>query len=326
MPKWTKFPLEPLRVDILLFEQFSNLCLANTLEPFRAVNTLAGHKVYQWIFHTLDGNPVVSSSGLPVIPDQAFGPDQNGDILFVISSYDHQNLDTAIVRKALRAASYRTPLIAGLDTGAWLLAAAGQLENRRATIHWEVLESFAETFLSVEAVRRRFVIDGNRITCSGAMAAFDLALHFIRGHQGEAMRLDVASMFLHAPTTETSPATQQQPKSRVISRAVMLMQENVEHPLKIGRIASQLGCSHKYLERLFNAEYGAPPGTVYRHIRLMSARRLVENTDLPVLEIALRCGYENASAMTRAFSGKFGSSPRDMRKLDARHNDSLDYG
>ncbi len=314
MPYWTKLPSNPVSVDILLFDQFSNHCLANALEPFRAANTIAGREVYRWLFYTLDGEPAVSSSGLPVIPNQALGDSQSGDYLFVISSYGFKTHDTPAARRAIRSASHRANISAGLDTGAWLLAAAGQLDGKRATIHWDEIELFSETFLSVEVERERFIIDGDRITCGGAMAAFDLALFLIGDHHGEALRLDVAALFMHAPAIETGPMPEPQPRSRVIGRAVILMQENMEHPLTIGEISTQLGYTQKSLERRFNAELGAPPSQVYRHIRLSSVRRFIENTDFSITEIALRGGYESASAMTRAFVKKFGFTPRTLRR------------
>jgi transcriptional regulator GlxA family with amidase domain len=314
MPNWTKYAEEPKQIDILLFDQFSNHCLANALEPFRAANTLVGREFYRWLFYTLDGRPAVSSSGIPVIPNHALGPDQKGHFLFVMSSYGYHTLDTPATRAALRSAAKRSKVTAGLDTGSWLLAAAGQLDGKRATIHTDVLETFSEKFHNVQAEPERFIIDDDRITCSGAMAAFDLALYLIGEHHGEALRLDVAALFMHEPQIGTGPVSKQQPKSRLIARAVVLMQENLDNPLRVGQISDLVGCSQKDLERRFNAEFGAPPSRVYRHIRLTAVRQLIENSDLPILEVALRCGYENASAMTRAFVQKFGSTPRSLRK------------
>jgi len=139
-------------ISILLFEQFSNHCLANILEPFRAANTLSNETLYRWRFYTLDGASVSSSSGLPIVPDGTFDPPQRIDDLFVVSSYDHLSLSTSKCRNALRAARTNTKRIVGLDTGAWLMAAAGLLDGQKATIHWDILDSFSEQFLSVDTM------------------------------------------------------------------------------------------------------------------------------------------------------------------------------
>ncbi|MEP3630109.1 MAG: AraC family transcriptional regulator, partial [Hyphomicrobiales bacterium] len=154
-------------ISILLFEKFSNHCLANILEPFRAANTLSNDALYQWQFYTLDGESVSSSSGLPIMPDGAFDPSNRIDDLFIVSSYDHLSLSTSKCRNVLRAARTNAKRIVGLDTGAWLMAAAGLLDGQKATIHWDVFDSFSEQFLSIDTSKERFVVGDNVITCAG---------------------------------------------------------------------------------------------------------------------------------------------------------------
>ena len=319
MPEWTKFDPAPREIEILLFDRFSNHCLANALEPFRAANTLANRQAYRWRLFTPDGSPAVSSSGLAVLPDAALGDAGAGGIALVVSSYGYRDLDGPATRRALRRIAAKSELVVGLDTGAWLMAAAGLLDRRRATIHWDVLDSFAETFLAVDAVKARFVTDGDRLTCGGATTAFELVLDLIGAQQGESLRLDVAALFMHelgaGPSFQRLRARRLSDKSRTTVRAITLMQERVEQPLAIAEIARTLGCTQKHLERRFGAEFGAAPAVVYRHLRLAAARRLVENSDLPIAEVALRCGYSNASAMTRAFTLEFGANPRALRRL-----------
>lgn len=323
MPEWTKLDPTPREIEILLFDRFSNHCLANALEPFRAANTLANRQAYRWRLFTPDGSPAVSSSGLAVLPDAALSDAGAGGIAFVVSSYGYRDLDGPATRRALRRVAAQSELVVGLDTGAWLMAAAGLLDRRRATIHWDVLDSFAETFLAVDAVKERFVTDGDRLTCGGATTAFELVLDLIGAQQGEALRLDVAALFMHElasappvqrPSAQHVSAQRLPAKSRTTVRAMALMQERVEQPLAIAEIARTLGCTQKRLERRFSAEFGAAPAVVYRHLRLAAARRLVENSDLPIAEVALRCGYSNASAMTRAFTLEFGANPRALRR------------
>ena len=86
--------------------------------------------------------------------------------------------------------------MAGIDTGAWLLAAAGLLDGRRATIHHDLLEPFAETFPNMEVERARWVRDEGRITCSGGMAAFELTCDLIREDHGAALLLEITQLFL----------------------------------------------------------------------------------------------------------------------------------
>ena len=173
MQRWKKSDQRTQRVAVLLFDEFSNHCLANLIEPLRAANMLSGRRLYDWQHLSLDGRAVVSSSGLEIRPEAPLEFAQ-GDMLAVIPSYGFRRFARDDTARALRAASDRFGIVMGLDTGSWLMARAGLLDGRRATIHFDELAGFAEAFPQVEAEVERFVIDGNRITGSGAMATFAL--------------------------------------------------------------------------------------------------------------------------------------------------------
>lgn len=306
MPIWKKNVVGTARIGVLLFDQFSNHCLANGVEPLRAANDLTGEVIFDWQFLTVDGKPVTSSSGLEVRPHSRLDV-QSGDILFVMQSYDFQSHSHAANHAALRAAVRRYPVIVGFDTGSWLMAAAGLLNGRKATIHWEELEAFAEAFTDVVAVRERFVVDEDRITCTGAMAAFDFVLSLISELKGEALRQDVATLFMSGGRESGGP------KDRCVADAIGIMQANLEEPLPIGELAKRVGLSQKMLEARMKSVLGATPRQVYRRQRMVLARKLVLQTQLSIAEIAVRSGYQDATALTRAFGVEFGISPRSMR-------------
>ncbi|WP_386679006.1 GlxA family transcriptional regulator [Loktanella sp. R86503] len=313
MPKWTiKLP-DVVRIDVLLFDGFSNHCLANTLEPYRAANTIIGRHIYQWRLFSLPGGLVRSSSNMLVQTDPATADQPPCDFIMVTSGYRHKKLSTSENLSKLRALCSNARCVVGLDTGAWLLAAAGQLDGRKATIHSDVFDSFTETFAHIDARKDRYIIDRDRITCGGAMASFDLALHLI-GHQcGEGVRLDVAALFLHETSQPFGDMEKESIRSKLVLRALVIMDQNIEDPLTIPDMADRLGSSVKNLHRRFVENLGTTPGKVYRYRRLVAVRSLVENTDLSMAEITTRCGYENASAMTRAFKQQFGITPVALR-------------
>ncbi len=301
-------------VGVLLFENFSNHCLANAVEPLRAANMISRRTLYRWRFLTIDGLPVSSSSGLQVAPHEKFGREGQGDLLFVMPSYAYLSHVTPLVLRGLRQASKRYSRIAGFDTGSWLLAESGLLDGKRATIHWEEISAFHEHFPEVIAERCRYVVDGNRLTCSGAMAAFDLVSQLVGEHHGEALALDVAALFMRPEATGQHMVSEQR-YSQVITRALTLMQVNLEDPLPIPKVAKALGRTQRNLENRFRAELGATPAQVYKRLRLGLARKLVEETELSISEIAVRSGYVNPSAMTRAFRLEFEHSPRTFRSI-----------
>lgn len=313
MPIWTKPPSDTQEVTFLLFPQFSNLCLANAVEPLRAANDLLMRDIYRWSFVTLDGEAVASSSGLPILPSARLVDHPGGDLLFVVSSYDVRGHAHADTRQALTSAARRFHTVAGLDTGAWLMADAGLLEDRRATIHPAESVAFSEAFGTIDVATDRVIFDGSRITCGGAMATFACVLEVIRRTHGEALRLDVSQLFLEQSET----LAPNRDATGLIDQALGLMRETVESPLPLPKLARQLGVSGRTLSRAFHTAVGAAPGTVYRRLRLANVRDLAETGRYPISEIALRCGYGDASAMTRAFVREFGKPPSVLRRRPA---------
>lgn len=313
MRDWVRHTQGPHHIGVLLFADFSNYCLANTIEPLRAANRLAGREIYTWEILTMDGAPVPSSSGIEIAAHARLSS-ARGDMLIAMPSYRFRDHTTQATSRALRAAAGRFAVLAGFDTGSWLMAQAGLLDGYRATIHWEELVVFSESFPDVTVVRERHVTDRNRVTCSGALAAFELMMEQIGAAHGQALRLAVATLFMSPDAT--GPASEAPLRSRTVARAVAMMQSHIEDPISIPEIAAQIGRSQKDIVTRFHAEFGTTPQAVYRRLRLLAARKLVVETRQSVAEIALRSGYQDASAMTRAFRAEFGQTPRDLRALD----------
>ncbi|MEM8537689.1 MAG: DJ-1/PfpI family protein, partial [Pseudomonadota bacterium] len=264
MPEWTKSPDAPIRISLLLFDRFSNLCLANCIEPLRAANTLAASQVFNWSILTLDGSSSRSSSGIDILPQNAVTAMQNVDYLFILASYGYEAHDTAVTYRVLRMAARKTRCLVGFDAAPWLLASAGFLNGRRATVHWDLIDRFSERFLQVETERARVVRDGACITCAGAMSALEMTLDLISEHLGMAARLDVEALFLQGdpPVQESGFANLADP---LVQRGLDFMRDRIEKPATLTELARALSCQPRTLERRFRKSLGATPGAVYRH-------------------------------------------------------------
>lgn len=313
MQKWTKPAQSPVRIALLVFDAFSNLCLANCLEPLRAANTLVRREAFDWRIVTMEGAPALSSSGLQVLPDAALAQMGRVDYLFVLSGYDHRRHDIPATRRALRAAVAGAGTVVGLDAGPWLLASAGLLAGRRATLHWDLLDAFTERFLDVEAERARVIRDGPWWSCAGAMSAMDMTMGLIADHLGLSVRLDAEALFIQGDPPLEARRERQAVSDPLVQRALALMREHVEAPLPLAALARALSCQPRTLDRRFRARLGAPPGMVYRHLRLAAARRMLETTGLSVAEIALRSGYDSPAALSRAVRQVYRVTPSDLR-------------
>ena len=301
-------------ISVLLFENFSNHCLANAVEPFRAANTISQKSLYDWQFVSLDGGTVSSSSGLPVETLKWSKADTQGDYLFIMPSYGFQRVASAIA-PVLRSAKARFGMLVGFDTGAWLLAHAGLLQGRRATIHWDELTNLAETFPDTDVREDRFVIDGDIATCGGASTAIELSLKLIEGQHTPMFALEVAALFMHGGRQVMHDPYLGVTTDRLVRAAASMMRRNIEDPLSIPALAAQLKIAQRTLEETFERTLKVTPRTAYKSIRLREARRLVELSELKITEIAARCGYRDASALTRAYRLEFGVSPRGHRRV-----------
>lgn len=258
----------------------------------------------------MTGQAVRSSSGTSILPDGKLIDYAPGRRLFLIASYGYDTIYSQALGDIMRRHVYDGGTLFGMDTGAWLMAEAGLLNGRAATIHWDVMSRFEERFLSVTAENRPFVHDDQMRTCGGAMAAFDLMLYLISQDCGAQVRFDVESLFKRPATL---PVGDELTGIALTREAIAIMRQNLETPIKVTELARLLSVHPKLLERVFKREFGLPSGQVYKRLRLNSVRDLVENTDANFYDIAVRSGYKSASAMTRAFSSEFGYTPSRLR-------------
>jgi len=294
------------------------MVLASAVEPLRAARDLSGDaERFAWRLATLDGAAVRSSSGLELHPDTALTKDLSCAHLILISGYgvrQHANKETMA---ALRRPQRNVAVFGGLDMGGWILAAAGLLDGYRATVHWQDLGDFEETFLKIDVVNEEYVIDRKRITAGGASTVMSLMLRLIRDTAGNALAFDVSNLFLYDVEGRFQMGRgargQRLIRAPQLEAAILAMRQNVEEPLSLATIAAAASVSPRKLDRLFQRELDLSPGRYYRMIRLSLARALVMETDLGNAEIAVKTGFSSSATLSRAFSEAFGATIREIR-------------
>ncbi|WP_254694481.1 GlxA family transcriptional regulator [Alloyangia pacifica] len=312
-------------VTLLLYDGFSNMVLSCLLEPLRAVRD-QGAGGLSWQIVTPDDGPARSSSGLNISPDAAIADCDRCDLLIVVSGYGYREHARPERLAPLRRMTRGARAIVGADTGSWLLAAAGLLDDQGATIHWAVLAEFAEAFPQIQPSNARFVRGPRVSTCGGASTALELMLAIISEQFGPADAFLVSTMFVH-------DAERQQRSGRGanwlvgkgtarLRKIVNLMVETIENPLPLEDLAQRAGLTRRTLNRLFQAELAMSPGRYYQLMRLSHARELASGSDYDLREIALRCGYSNASALSKAFRLAFGHPIRKARAPRPRQRES----
>ncbi|MBK5567854.1 GlxA family transcriptional regulator [Ensifer sp. SSB1] len=312
-------PQSVIEVCVVILPESSIMSLASVLDPMRAANRISGRDVFCWRLLSADGKPVTLTCGIPIVVDGKFAQPLAGDALLVIGGF---NLDRHVDKKfigVLQECARHFDIVAGIESGCWLLGRTGMLNGRRATAHWEELEDFSQAFPALTVLGDRFVADGKFWTSGGASPTFDMMLHWITQRLGSALALDVASIFVY---DQTHSATDVQPfvslgrietRDPELAEAIRLMERTLERPLTIAALTKRLSISQRKLELLFARGLSTSPGAYYLRLRLQVAHRLVRDSGSPIREIALRCGFDSLSAFSRAYSREYGMSPLKMR-------------
>ncbi|MBZ8119521.1 GlxA family transcriptional regulator [Roseovarius sp. LXJ103] len=309
------------KVTIFVTPHFNLAATAGFIDPFRAANYLDGASYFAWDYISERGGPVLASNGMEVRTKALSEVSaQRRDLVIVSTSWTPERHGSAGLRSALWRWARGGTTLGALDTGAFLLAQAGLLEGRRATVHYEHMDAFGEMFPRIELSEDICVFDGPRITCSGGAASMDFALHIIAGLKGNALANAAARYLFHQsvrpPGTAQNPAPLEPIGSAApspVRRAIALMEQHLEEPLSIADICARSGVSHRQMNRLFATHVKKTPALYYRDIRLDRARGLVTQTQMPMSQIALASGFASQVHFSRAYRARFGMPPRRDR-------------
>ena len=314
----------PEVIGLFMVPSFSMIAFASAIEPLRLANRLSDKALYEWMLISSDGGPVTASNGISVNPHVAMSEiDGAGKpevpTLILVSGVGAEVYDEPDTFAWLRRLDRRGADIGALCTGAHVLARAGLLEGRVCTLHWENIPSFRETYPDIEVTDDLFEIDGNRFTCSGGTAALDLMLHLIRAEHGDELATRVSEECI-LDHVRGGREHQRMPlavrlgvDNRRLIDSIHLMETHLEEPLAQGALAAAVGISRRQLERLFRRHVGRPPNRYYMQLRLDRARKLLLQTDMAVVDVAMACGFVSASHFAKCYRRLYGVTPRQAR-------------
>lgn len=312
---------EPRNFVFLLVPNFSLMAFTSALEPLRSANRLADKVLYRWRIVSVDGKPVTSSSGISVNPDSGLPETARIDAAFVCAGLQAENYTDKEAFAWLRAVSARGATIGGVCTGALIMARAGLLSNNKCTIHWENIAGFVEEFPDLDITATLFEVDGKRATCSGGTAPLDMMLNIIATDHGQELALNVAEQLLHNIIRHPHDPQRMSLQHRTgISNGKVLavlahMEAFLENPVSLEELSDTAGVSPRQLERLFRNHLGKSPKRYYMDLRLKRAKLLLTQTSMPILQVAVACGFTSASHFARCYRALFGRSPRMERWL-----------
>ena len=241
----------------------------------------------------------------------------------MLSGPSSQFLQPAKSQGKLRKLARHGVALGAVSGGVFPLAQTGLLDGYTTSVHWCYEAGFVAAFPQLSVTENVIMIDRQRLTASGAAAAFDLALHLIQGALGADVATEVACWFQHPmmrgqgvtqrrPTFATESTVDMLPKP--IRNAVEIFGQNIEDPVSISDVAEQVGVSSRQLERMFRSSTGTTPLRYYRSLRVNKARQLLLYSKDSIIEIAIAVGYSSASTLAKNYMQVFGVRPGDDRK------------
>lgn len=308
-----------LRVGILLIDGFALMSYAAAAEPLRAANLLARRTLYRVRHLSADGDRATSSGGAVIATTAQVGRDFDFDLVLVVAGGDPAVFHDARVFNWLRRLARNGVLLGGVSGGPVVLALAGVMEGRRMTVHWEHAPVLVEISPALMVERTLYVRDRDRLTCAGGTAALDMMHALIAEHQGPIFARRISDWFLH---TEIRPSGGQQraglverhgTNSATVVQAIEAMENHIADPLDLGQVAQFAGVGTRQLNRLFRDKLNLSTMAFYRRLRLDKARNLLQQSTLPVTEIALATGFANSAHFSRAFRSVFGRTASTER-------------
>jgi transcriptional regulator GlxA family with amidase domain len=309
----------PHTAGFLLLPDFALLSYACAIEPLRAANRLSGRPLYAWRHVAIDGASARASNGIEIKAGHGLDDEFHVDTVLVCAGGNPAQFRDRRVSRWLRGLARRGVRLCGVSGGPYALARAGLLTGHRCTIHWEHFPAFAEEFPELDATRSLFVIDRDRLTCSGGTSALDMMHALIEQDHGHELAAAVSDWFLQTEIRAGSGPQRMALRQRFnvsnerLLRALGDMESHLQEPASRGELASRAGVSVRQLERLFSSHLGSTMRAHYLQTRLDRARILLRETAMPVIAVAVATGFASPSHFTRSYRQAFGVSPRQER-------------
>ncbi len=309
----------------LTLPDFSMIAFTSAVEVLRMANYVGRAEHYTWSVYSLDGGAVHASNGIAVRPTQRLELDGPlPDVMIVCGGVRIRDVVDARTREALVGLAERGLPLGGICTGAYALISAGVLDGYRCTVHWENLSALHAEFPQVRFADELFVVDRDRLTCTGGTAPLDLMLNLVGARLGQHLAAQVSEQFIverirGANDPQPIPVDARVGFSRgELVEVVRLMEANIEEPLSLDELARLVHLSQRHLQRMFKVYLNVSPTHYYLTLRLKRARDLLRTTDASIARVTSVCGFHSPCHFSKAYRAQFGHAPSYERRTPAR--------
>jgi transcriptional regulator GlxA family with amidase domain len=314
-----------LRIGFLLMHNFTLTAFATFVDVLRLAAD-RGDQSRQiecaWEVMSPNRRGARSSSGIEIQPSSDLIDPQAFDYVVVVGGLLHGSppLAPGIGDYLRRAAAVGTPLV-GVCTGSFVLCRLGLMNGRKCCVSWYHYRDFLEEFPHhIPVADRLFVIDGDRITCSGGTGVADLAAQLVSERLGwstayKALQILLVDHPRSDASAQPAPAMSIENDDDRVSRALLMMEQNLAERMTIAALAMSVGLSTRQLERVFRERLEVTPQDCYLTLRLRHAQWMLQHTTVSVATIAAELGFSDASHLGRCFKAKFEVTPMRFRAL-----------
>lgn len=315
---------QPKPIAIVVPQNAQSLDVSGPLDVFLEANRQTpGQSLYAVRLLSAGHDRTVKVSGMSLVTDGSIFEDEGPiDTLLLAGTPDYaQAYASAGLHEWLRRRASQTRRHGSVCTGAFFLGAAGLLDGKDATTHWQHAAELAERFPAAKVVPDQiYVEDGALWTSAGVTAGIDLALKLIEDDHGRDLALRVARrlvVFLKRPGGQSQFSAHLAAQIATEGRIQAVQHWILDHlplDLTVDSLASRAGMSVRNFTRVFLQEAGITPAEFVEMARIDSARRLLEDTDKPLQRVASGCGFANPDTMRRAFLRRIGTGPSEYRE------------
>jgi transcriptional regulator GlxA family with amidase domain len=316
-------PIEPRSVVIVIYPGVQSLDVTGPLEVFAVANRYRPGSYRTTLVARGPSEVVRTSSGLGLVVDQPVATVRGPIDTLVVAGGEGtaDALADADLVAWVRSAAERSRRVTSVCSGAFLLAAAGLLDGRRATTHWSTCALLARLHPEVEVEGDRiYVRDGHVWTSAGVTAGMDLALALVEDDHGGALALEVARqlvLFTQRAGGQSQFSAQlavPRAERRPLREALAYIVDHLDADLSVPALARHATMSPRTFARAFRAEVGTTPAAYVQAVRVEAARRLLETTTDGTAEVARACGFGTVETMHRAFRRTVHTTPGQYRR------------
>ncbi|OQP30812.1 AraC family transcriptional regulator [Pantoea latae] len=325
--KGNKVNVKPdFRIGFILMNKFTLHPVAELIDPIRfaADTEYESRQIFcQWEWMTWNNQPVISSCGLSITPTSLLNLEAQWDYIVIAGGLLEATLNpTEEMLNAIRQLHARQIPIITLDSSSFVVARAGLLDGKRCAIHFTTRDEFRARFPRVTPVLdQTYISDGGIISCPGG-TSIELSIDIIRRHCGEKSAVKAMKyMMTESGEEKRSPQGSDRLDKAInryeeeaVQRTIDYMKAHLSSRASLRDITHLMKVPLRQLNQAFLRSTGDTAAVHWRKIRLSHARTLMTNTSASIDEIAMLCGFSNASHLISWFRKHYGETPASYRK------------